>query len=508
MKKLLLLFLILAGFEVTAQTTCALATNISANGTITTPAYTTSTFSAGCLSSRTGVKAIWYKYTPASNGEMTISSNLTANNGTTYTDDTRVSVFKGTCAALTCIGSNDDVSATNYLSAITVPVAAGTTYYIQWDNYWGLDATSPNLGLKFTFNFDPTVSCIRLASNDFYLPDTYTTTSANLYWNQAIGAPSNYDTDWSTTFATAAGSGTLVSTSTLVAGNPAYAFTNVSGVPASSNIRYYVRGNCGFTQSEWQGPYYAYMAKTLPYSTTFEDATKNYTDGFIGFSRLTSSATSNPANYADGGAGNSMYTFNSLTAASNRWAYSRAISLAAGEVVSIDFKTRLYTGSTADPMTLDVTVGSAQTATAQSTVLASITETDDTQYNLQTATFTAPTDGIYYFGFHNNSPQGTNQTYLFMDTLNFTSVLSSPQFDNFSFSVTPNPAKDNVLVRNANNIAINAIEMTDINGRIVKTVKFSNVTEAQVTVSDLAQGVYMMKIVSDKGIATKKVVKE
>ena len=42
--------------------------------------------------------------------------------------------------------------------------------------------------------------------------------------------------------------------------------------------------------------------------------------------------------------------------------------------------------------------------------------------------------------------------------------------------------------------------MTDINGRVVKNVKLANVAEAQISVSDLAQGVYTMKIVSDKGI--------
>jgi len=467
------------------------------------------------MSTTTNIKAIWYKYSATANGELTVSSNLPANNGIAYTDDTRVSIFKGTCTALTCIGSNDDVnvSSTNYLSTITVPVAAGSTYYIQWDNYWpaATSSTTPDLGFKFTFNFDPTISCIRLASNDFYLPDTYTTTSAKLYWNQAVGSPADYDTDWSTTFATAAGAGTIVNSATLVAGTAPYAYKSITGVPASSNIRYYVRGNCGFTQSAWQGPYFAYMAQTLPYTTTFEDATKNYKDGFVGFSRLTTSATTNPASYADGGDGNALYTYNSTTAVSNAWGYSRALSLQAGEVVTVQFKTRLYTTDplgTSTPMNLDVTVGSSQSSTAQTTVIASITESGDAQYTLRTATYTAPSTGVYHFGFHNNSPAGATQTFLFFDTLAFTSVLSSPQFDSSIFSVSPNPANDFISVKNSDNININSIEMTDLNGRVVKTAKYSNTAEVQLSISDLAQGVYMIKIVSDKGIVTKKVIKE
>lgn len=504
MKKLLLYVLIFTGCNSIAQTTCALATNIAANGTLTSPTYTTSTFSPGCLGTKTGIKAIWYKYTPTSNGEITISSDLAANNGTTYTDDTRISIFKGTCTTLTCIGSNDDVSATNYKSTITVPVASGVTYYIQWDNYWGLDnTTAPNLGFQFTFNF-VSLSCIRPGAYDFYLPDTYTTTSANLYWNQAIGAPSNYNIDWSTTFATAAGSGTSV---TVPAGALAYAVGAVSGIPASSNFRYFVRSDCGTTQSAWQGPFYGYLAKTLPYSNTFEDATKNYTDGFIGFSRLTTSATSNPANYADGGAGNAMYTFNSTTAVSNLRAYTRAISLQAGEQVTFTFKTRLYP-STAVPMSFNLTVGNAQSATGQATVVQSFTQTSATAYTARTATWTAPTAGIYYFGFHNNAAIGTVQSYLFFDTIGITSVLGTNDFVSSKFSAYPNPVKDIVTISNLENIAISDIQLTDLNGRVVKKVNGNNSGDIQVNISDLASGIYMMNISSDLGSTTKKIVKE
>lgn len=66
------------------------------------------------------MKAIWFKYTPTANGEITISSDLPVNDGTTNSDDTRLSVFIGTCANLSCIDYNDDIDTTegseNYLS--------------------------------------------------------------------------------------------------------------------------------------------------------------------------------------------------------------------------------------------------------------------------------------------------------------------------------------------------------------------------------------------------------
>lgn len=76
------------------------------------------------------------------------------------------------------------------------------------------------------------------------------------------------------------------------------------------------------------------------------------------------------------------------------------------------------------------------------------------------------------------------------------------------FSVFPNPSKNNVNITSSNNASINAVEMYDINGRTVKSVKLDNVSDAQLNISDLAQGVYTLKISSENGSSVKKVIKE
>ncbi len=76
-----------------------------------------------------------------------------------------------------------------------------------------------------------------------------------------------------------------------------------------------------------------------------------------------------------------------------------------------------------------------------------------------------------------------------------------------SFSVYPNPTKDLINISN-DGASINTIEISDLNGRVVKTVSVADSTNVQVTTSDLSIGVYMMKIVSDKGTTTKKIIKE
>ena len=82
--------------------------------------------------------AKWYSYTPTSNYEVTLSSDL-AQNTCLNTD---FNVYSGTCANLVCYASDDDsgvitCSTDNFsslLSKKTFTVAAGVTYYIAWTN--------------------------------------------------------------------------------------------------------------------------------------------------------------------------------------------------------------------------------------------------------------------------------------------------------------------------------------------------------------------------------------
>jgi hypothetical protein len=75
-----------------------------------------------------------------------------------------------------------------------------------------------------------------------------------------------------------------------------------------------------------------------------------------------------------------------------------------------------------------------------------------------------------------------------------------------SFSVYPNPSNSIVNITNVKG-QISSVTLADINGRTVKSVSFDSVSTAQVNIEDLANGVYMMTINSDKGSVNKKVIK-
>jgi hypothetical protein len=121
---------------------------------------------------------------------------------------------------------------------------------------------------------------------------------------------------------------------------------------------------------------------------------------------------------------------------------------------------------------------------------------DLVEYDIETANIDAGNNVAAVALFDNISLLATNS-----DTLESIDFISS------KFSVSPNPASHVVNITNADNMLVNNVTVTDLNGRTVKNVSFEGVANAQVNVADLASGLYIMNVTSDKGTATKKFVK-
>lgn len=166
-KTLLLTFITLVQTIVSfAQDNCASAIPISGPGTYSVGVINgvqPPTFCApnGAIPSANIPAGEWYAYTPSQNFAVNITSDIAVNNPR---KDTRVHIYTGNCAALTCVAGDDD-SGTNYSSVVNLNVTAGTTYYIVWDNRW-LNTTN-NTG----FSFQLTESTILIPTT----PITYTT---------------------------------------------------------------------------------------------------------------------------------------------------------------------------------------------------------------------------------------------------------------------------------------------------------------------------------------------
>jgi len=112
--------------------------------------------------------------------------------------------------------------------------------------------------------------------------------------------------------------------------------------------------------------------------------------------------------------------------------------------------------------------------------------------------------GFRYF-VTNGGPDGANSNIIGIDTFSVDRPLATENFFAQNFAVYPNPASDVINISSKNNIAINQAQVTDMNGRVVKTV---NGEISQINISELTAGVYFLKIASAQGTGTTKIIKK
>ena len=131
-----------------------------------------------------------------------------------------------------------------------------------------------------------------------------------------------------------------------------------------------------------------------------------------------------------------------------------------------------------------------------------------TQFSYTVTGLTGATDckvGFRYF-VTDGGPAGNNSNIIGVDAFSVDRPLSTNDFFKGNFAVFPNPVNDVLNITNSNNIAISATQITDINGRVVKEIKGNTV--AQINIADLNAGVYFLKITSDQGVGTTKIIKK
>ena len=86
-------------------------------------------------------------------------------------------------------------------------------------------------------------------------------------------------------------------------------------------------------------------------------------------------------------------------------------------------------------------------------------------------------------------------------------TLSANDFFAKNFSVYPNPSNEILNVTGKNNTAIEALQLVDLNGRVVKNVNANGVFDMQINIADLTSGVYFLNIKTEAGSGTTKIVK-
>ncbi|VXB78121.1 Glycosyl hydrolase [Flavobacterium sp. 9AF] len=135
------------------------------------------------------------------------------------------------------------------------------------------------------------------------------------------------------------------------------------------------------------------------------------------------------------------------------------------------------------------------------------TNSVNTSYFYPLNAFNAETNIIFRIVFH--SDESVNKTGANIDdfVINGT-VLSSSSFELDSITVYPNPS-NGLFTINTKNIEINSLEVFDITGkRILERKIHQSQEEIDVNLSNASNGVYFMKINTETGIITKRILKK
>ncbi|GFZ81812.1 hypothetical protein GCM10011531_10150 [Aquaticitalea lipolytica] len=542
MKKLLLLSFILAGFVSLAQETqyyTALPNNGSTSGLSRAPQgtqryirtvylITSAEATASGLVNGDVINSIGFLYSTAQN-LATTGNFIVYMQNTADATNTKSTTWSTAISGMTTVSNSTfTIPATTGQAFHTFSGGSPFTYtggaiYVAFDyqNAAGPIATTANValcsntltaGLKnaqsttaipttltSTSNFRPhtllgkNVAC---ASPLNIATSNITLTGADVTWT---GAGTNYSIQYGTQGFTV-GNGTIVN-------NISSPYT-IPSLNSGTAYSYYIKKFCTApNESIWDGPY--------NFTTVFAPATPPYSYGFEAngdWSILNAGTGNNWGLYTATGTGAipaaaegtayAAYPFNSTNAA-NAWLFSRALNLTAGTSYNVDFKYRTADG-TPYPENFKVTMGTDKTVAAQTNTLQTYNSTTVQVWTQANLTFTPSTTGVYYLGFHCFS--AADQYVLAVDDVQITQTLSTEEFSQSRINVYPNPVKD-ILNIKSDIPNIESITITDLNGRIVKSINYNTVSEVNCNISDLNSGIYFLRIASTDGILDKKIIK-
>ncbi|MBC7523734.1 MAG: T9SS type A sorting domain-containing protein [Flavobacterium sp.] len=232
------------------------------------------------------------------------------------------------------------------------------------------------------------------------------------------------------------------------------------------------------------------------------------------------------------------YTSTTSTASSgatiSNWLISPVVSLQNGDIITFYTRIGKYsatgTASYADRLELRLSTSGAFSA-APSTGSADVGDFTNllvsvnpnlvlsgpgsypgnwTQFSYTVSGLTGIVDcelGFRYFVTDGGSA-GSNSDIIGIDTLSIDRPLSTNQFFTNNFTIQPNPVNDIFTVSSKNDTAIQNITVTDINGRVVSEVSPKAMSQIQVNVSELNSGVYFVKVQSEAGVGTSKIIKK
>ncbi|MDR2010251.1 MAG: DUF2436 domain-containing protein [Bacteroidales bacterium] len=235
---------------------------------------------------------------------------------------------------------------------------------------------------------------------------------------------------------------------------------------------------------------------TIPYTNNFD------TYNIIGWNILDANndgATWSFTYYDQAQTNMVAYYEYSETNAANDWLFSTCLNFATPGVYTLKFNYACY--NEGYPEAMAAYLGTAQTAAAMTTPIATIDNIINEDFQENSSTFTISSPGVYYIGFKATS--AADQYFLLLDnvriTMNETNNIESNNLA--ELAVYPNPA--NTVLNVSSSSGISQIEIYNNFGQLVyEGQEDTNITI--INLSDFGAGMYTLRAVTQDGVITKK----
>lgn len=339
-----------------------------------------------------------------------------------------------------------------------------------------------------------------------------TTTTATISWTASPSTPANgYEYYYATT-------NTAPTALTTPSGSvgPGITTANLTSLADSSNYYVWVRAVCGTSDSSSWSLSSTFITPCIAVNTFpwLENFDAMATTGTAIVPNCWTNVTGTAA-WASGNAASTTYNLPKSAPNYMRIAYGNTnestlwtpgFAMTPGEEYTFAFyyntngTTPSYVGFTGN-----VLVNSATSASGSTNLGTFISSTEGTaEYTLYSVNFIPTTAGTYYFGVNVSSTSAP--WYLGVDDFAvYATPLANTSFNNAGFKFYPNPVKDVLNLSYTQNIS--KVTVYNIIGQEV-TTKAINDNQSQIDMSALSKGTYMVKVTTDNGTKTIKVIKE
>lgn len=189
--------------------------------------------------------------------------------------------------------------------------------------------------------------------------------------------------------------------------------------------------------------------------------------------------------------------------AADDWIFTTCLDLDSSIVYNLDYYYR--TSSTSTQAMLEIYIGDVQVSGGMNQVIQSNTQITNAFYLPATAVFSPALPGTYYIGFH--VQKSDSLVGLWIDDINLTTDsggVGIKKADKLNVSVFPNPSAGIVYFNSAENVTKGyTVEVLNTVGQIISTSSLQALNNFKVDLSNLPNGIYCLRVVSEKGITTR-----